>query len=111
MNHVHKCRLFCHAIDQSDLDVLGVSHKHSENGSWLGCSLRLSKVNMVKLTTDEPGNPTFNCSTLFLEGGDSIIIDTPYDIFEDIFCDYFNNLHESVSRSEQSEIDETDTDL
>jgi len=111
MNHVHNCKIFCHALDPSELEDLGIPDKINEDlGSWLGCSIRMSKVSMLKLTTDEPANPTYGCTTVFLEDGDTIIIDTPFEKFQRLFTEYFNKYSTNIGGSGLSIIDES-TDL
>jgi hypothetical protein len=42
----------------------------------------------IKLSTDEEDLLPFGCTTVFTESGDTYIIDTPFDEFEQIFLYY-----------------------
>jgi hypothetical protein len=86
-NSVHKCKIYCHSIDPTQADILGVL---DDTGKWLPFAFHMDIVVACKLTTDEDDNETFGCTSVFTENGDTFILDTSYKIFQDLFLKYHN---------------------
>jgi hypothetical protein len=82
---IHTCNVHCHAHDSEELELLGIS----DQGKWLPFSFMLDIVIAIKLSTDDEDNPTFNCTTVFTDRGDSYIIDTPFYTFRKLWTKHF----------------------
>lgn len=78
---IHSCNVHCHSLSTTEVDLLGIE----DNGKWLPFSFLVSTVVAMKQTTDDEDEPTFNCTTLFMENGESFVIDTPYYTFSKIW--------------------------
>jgi hypothetical protein len=61
------------------MDLLGKDG--IDNGKWLPFAFPLDFVEAVKMSTDEEESEVFQCTTIFLQSGDSYIIDTKYKAF------------------------------
>ena len=99
---VHRCKVFCHLIDPEQMELMGLDEK-TDQGKWLPFSVRMDVVQMCKLTSDEPDHPTMGCTSLFVENGDTYIINTPYEKFSALFESYFSE--EAPSEDEQEDDD------
>jgi hypothetical protein len=66
------------------LDLLGLE----DQGKWLPFSFLLDTVIAMKQTTDDEDEPTFNCTTIFMENTESYVIDTPFYTFKKIWESY-----------------------
>jgi hypothetical protein len=71
------------------MDMMGLD-RNTDPGKWLPVTFKLGVINMCKLTSEDPDMPTYGCTTLFVYGGDTFIIDTPYREFQQVF-EEFNN--------------------
>lgn len=82
---IHKTRVFCHEVDPEKLEMLGMDEKVS--GMWLPFTFRMDIVNAYKLTSSDidHGKLTAGCTTVFTDNGDTFIIETPYQIFDDLY--------------------------
>jgi len=78
---IHSCNVHCHSLSTTEVELLGIE----DNGKWLPFSFLVSMVVAMKQTTDDEDEPTFNCTTLFMENGESFVIDTPYYKFSKIW--------------------------
>lgn len=74
------------SMDKAQAESLGIEDK----GKWLPFSFLLGIVDGCKLTSDDLSHPTYGCTTLFLHGGDTFIIDTPYNKFVRIWEEYID---------------------
>ena len=81
---IHQCKLNCRSLDPAQSDILGIE----DPGKWLPFAFHMSVVVAIKLTTDDDNLPTVGCTTVFTDGGDSYIIDTPFNKFNKIFVDF-----------------------
>ena len=80
MGMIHRCRVFCHDPDPEHMEILGLAGAQA-GGRWLPFSFRVDLVGACKLTSEDPGSPYQGCTSIFLEGADTFIIDTPYPRF------------------------------
>ncbi len=90
---IHKCSVFCHEMDPEQLDILGMN-KSEDAGKWLPAAFRMEIINMCKLTSDDVDTPTYGCTTIFVISGDTFIIDTPYQEFEEAFHNYITAIED-----------------
>lgn len=96
-NRIHKCKIHCHTIDPETLDAMGLD---SDVGKWMPFSFHMETVLACKLASDDEEVLPFGCTTIFTDNGDTYIIDTPYEEFEEIFCRYYNNDAATTSSKE-----------
>lgn len=89
---IHKCKVQCHAIDPNELESMGIK---KDVGKWLPFAIDLGIVIAVKMSTDEVGEPTYNCSSIFCRDGNTFILDTPFDEFFTKWNNYINTLWDS----------------
>jgi hypothetical protein len=54
----------------------------------------MSIVNAVKMSTDEKGEPSYRCATIFCTDGNSFILDTPYFDFVEKWEEYNKSIWE-----------------
>ena len=95
MSLIHKCKIQCHTIDLTQMDLMGLNQ---DNGKWLPFAFHLDIVIATKMTTDEGDQIAYGCTTVYTETGDSYIIDTPYDEFEEIFVSHNSSDFDQPSR-------------
>jgi hypothetical protein len=67
------------------MDLMGLGE---DKGKWLPFAFHLDIVVAVKLSTDDEDQISYGCTSVFTEAGDTYIIDTPYEEFEEIFVSY-----------------------
>lgn len=104
MKPLHKCKIHCHSMDPATLEAMGLEE---DQGKWLAFCLRMDTVIACKMATDEDDTPYFGCTSVFVENGDTFIIDTPYDEFEDLFMRHYN----MPSSNDSSSLSEKDINL
>lgn len=75
----------------------------ADQGKWLPFALRMDVVQMCKLTSDDGDHPTLGCTSLFLETGDTYIIDTPFQVFSALFEKFFNGDDEELQEDQQED--------
>lgn len=85
---IHKCKVQCHTVNPTDMDLLGIK---DDAGKWLPFAIDLGIITAIKMSTDEEGEPTTGCSTVFCNEGSSFILDTPYNELLDIWMEYVNS--------------------
>lgn len=93
MSNIHRCKVFCHNIDPDQMELMGLDSEN-DRGKWLPFAFRIDVINMCKMTSDDPDHPTFGCTSLFLDNGDTYIIDTPFQVFENLFIGYVDDIDE-----------------
>jgi hypothetical protein len=81
------------------MDLLGIK---DDEGKWLPFAIDMGIINAVKMSTDEKGEATYGCATIFCSDGNSFILDTPYFELLEKWDDYMN----SMWGSEQENNDE-----
>jgi len=81
---IHQCKVHCHTMDAKTAEDLGIE----DPGKWLPFMFSMDSINMAKLSSDEEGSVTYNCTTVFTIQGDTFIIDTPYEEFFKKFSEY-----------------------
>lgn len=82
---IHKCKVQCHTVNPAEMDLLGIK---DDNGKWLPFAIDLGVINSIKMSTDEVGEPTYKCSTVFCTDGTSFILDTPYKDLVELWSDF-----------------------
>lgn len=92
---IHRCKIQCHAIDPDKLDLMGLE---DDKGKWLPFSFHMGVVVAAKLSTDDDEQISYGCTSIFTEQGDTYIIDTPYEEFEEKFI-RFNEDESGSSRN------------
>lgn len=85
---IHKTRVFCHEVNPEKLEMLGIEEKAI--GTWLPFTFRMDTINAYKLTSSDidEGQLTIGCTTVFTDNGDTFIIETPYQVFDDLYIRY-----------------------
>ena len=102
MSIIHKCKVQCHTVNPSEMEMLGIDE---DLGKWLPFAIDLSIINAIKMSTDEKGEPTYNCSTIFCSTGDSFILDTPYATMVEIWCDYSDGIWNLPGKKDENQDD------
>ena len=82
---IHKCKVQCHTVNPADMDLLGIKEDESK---WLPFAFDMLIINAVKMSTDEKGEASYGCATVFCSDGNSFILDTPYFEFVDKWQEY-----------------------
>ena len=101
MRHsIHKCKVQCHTVNPTDMDLLGIKE---DSGKWLPFAIDLGIINAVKMSTDEKGEPTYKCATIFCSDGNSFILDTPYFDFIEKWEEYNKSIWEQPDPSDDEE--------
>ena len=85
---VHKCRVQCHTVNPSDMDLMGIKQ---DTGKWLPFAIDLGVINCIKMSTDDSDELVYKCSTVFCSDGSSFILDTPYDEMVEIWSGFINS--------------------
>jgi hypothetical protein len=65
----------CHSVNAADMDLLGIKEDH---GKWLPFAIDMENINAIKMSTDEQGELTYECATVFCKDGNTFILDTSY---------------------------------
>jgi hypothetical protein len=91
---IYECQVYCHATESDLMELIG----KEDEGKWLPFAFPLRLVEAVKMSTDDDESFVYKCSTVFLESGDTYIIDTKYKEFIRIWKDF-------VSTSEDDNLD------
>lgn len=78
---MHSCNVHCHSVSIEDMGIMGVN----DNGKWLPFTFLLDVVIAIKVASDDDEESTFNCTTVFTDGGETYTIDTPYMTFQEIW--------------------------
>jgi hypothetical protein len=74
------------------MDILGIKE---DEGKWLPFAFDMSIVNAVKMSTDEKGEASYRCATIFCADGNSFILDTPYFDFVEKWDEYNKSIWET----------------
>jgi hypothetical protein len=83
-------------MDPDKLELMGLE----DQGKWMPFTFHMDIVIACKLTSDEEDMSVANCTTIFTEGGDAYIIDTPYVEFHQIFKSYHNPVASSAEEAD-----------
>jgi hypothetical protein len=81
---IHECKVQCHTMDTKTAEDLGIEDK----GKWLPFIFSMDIITAAKLSSDEEDSPTYNCTSLFTNSGDTFIIDTPFKDFFKKFTEW-----------------------
>jgi len=79
---IHRCKAECSRHDEATEQLLGQS-----SSVWLPFAFLLDTVTVIKLTSDDPDDWNYGCTTIYMDTR-SFIIDTPYKKFEKIWFEY-----------------------
>lgn len=85
MSVIHKCKIQCHSIDPSRMDMLGLEE---DQGKWMPFCFHMGVIVACKLSSDDEDALAYGGTSVFTEQGDTYIIDTPYEEFEEKFIRY-----------------------
>jgi hypothetical protein len=80
----HECKVYCHAMSPEQAEVLNIS----DEGKWLPFTIYLGCINAFKMSTDEDGDGTQYCTTVYTDVGDVYILDTSYSEFGKIWKNF-----------------------
>jgi hypothetical protein len=83
-------------MDPDKLELMGLE----DQGKWMPFTFHMDIVIACKLTSDEEDMNIVNCTTIFTDGGDAYIIDTPYKEFHQMFKDYHNPVAASTEEAD-----------
>ncbi len=86
---VHSCKIHCHTIDPSKLELMGMQ---DDPGKWMPFAFLLDNIVSCKLASDDEELLVCNCTTVFTTDGDTYIIDTLFEDFEPKFRNYFEEM-------------------
>lgn len=89
MSPVYSCRIHCHTIDPSKLELMGMEE---DPGKWMPFCFLMDNIVSCKLASDDEELLVYNCTTLFTSDGDTYIIDTLYEDFEKKFTRYYEQM-------------------
>ncbi len=78
---IHTCNVHCHSLSANEAELLGIQ----DQGKWLPFSFIIRNIIAIKQTTDDENESTFNCTTIFMENGDTFVIDTPFYTFQHVW--------------------------
>jgi hypothetical protein len=76
---IHECKVYCHVVDIT-IDGDKTSETMGE-GKWLPFAFNISLVDAVKMSSDEVDDPLYKLTSVFLQSGETYMIDTPYKEF------------------------------
>ena len=91
---IYECKVYCHATESDLLDLTG----REEEGKWLPFAFPLRIVEAIKMSTDDNESVIYKSTTVFLESGDTYIIDTKFKEFLRIWKEF-------VSTNEDDNLD------
>lgn len=80
---IHDCNVRINTITEEEAEHLGIDL--ISTGKWVPFSFFTNLVVAVRLTEDDDSHPLFGCTTIYMEGMETYIIDTPYDKFRRIW--------------------------
>ena len=78
---IHSCNVHCHSISGTEAELLGIE----DAGKWLPFSFIINTIIAIKQASDDEEERTFNCTTIFMENGESFVIDTPFYTFQQVW--------------------------
>lgn len=82
---IHECNVYCHTSESELMDLLG---KDDVNGKWLPFAFPMDVIEAIKMSTDEEDSGAYGCTTIFMQSGDSYIIDTKYTAFLKVWKEF-----------------------
>lgn len=98
---IHKCKVQCHTVNPTDMDLLGIKE---EGSKWLPFAFDLGIVNAVKMSTDERGEPSYKCATIFCTDGSTFILDTPYFDFVEKWEEYNTSIWDTPEANDNDDL-------
>jgi hypothetical protein len=82
------------------MDLLGIKEDDSK---WLPFAFDMGIINAVKMSTDEKGEISYKCSTIFCTDGNSFILDTPYFDFVEKWEQYNKSIWDIPESSDDDD--------
>jgi len=104
-NMTHVCKVQCFTMDTKTAEDLGIE----DPGKWLPFIFNMDIVDGAKMSSDEEGTLTYNCTTIYTNAGSNYIIDTPFNEFMKKFIEW-NTMHIIVKGLEDGEDGESLSD-
>lgn len=86
---IYECKVYCHSGPPDMEEILG----KIEDGKWLPFAVDISLVDACKMSTDVPDDFTYKATSLFMQNGDTFVIDTPYREFVRIWKQFKEDSH------------------
>lgn len=80
---IHDCNVRISTLTEQEADDLGLDV--ITTGKWVPFSFYTNLVVAVRLTEDDDSHVLFGCTTIYMDGMETYIIDTPYDKFRKIW--------------------------
>lgn len=74
---IHECNVYCYSASSDLNELIG----KEDDGKWLPFAFDMMLVDAIKMSSDEPDHNTYRCTSVFLQNGESYIIDTKYKDF------------------------------
>jgi len=99
---IHKCNVHCFSLDKDTSELLG---KKSDEGKWMPFAVDISLIIAVKLSHDDDEKMTFGKTTIYLQDGDTFVIDTPYDVFLDKWERFVGDEDEIADSNKEEDLD------
>jgi hypothetical protein len=87
---IYECHVYCHSVSPDLTELLGKNQ--DDDGKWLPFAVDISLVDACKMSSDVPGDFTYKATSLFMQSGDTFVIDTPYKEFVKIWKQYKEDL-------------------
>jgi hypothetical protein len=84
INMVHQCKVQCHTVDPKTAEDLGIE----DNGKWLPFLFNMDTIDAAKESSDDSDSPTYKCTTIYTNNGNTFIIDTPFDEFQKKYIEF-----------------------
>ncbi len=97
---IHKCKVQCHTVNPTDMDLLGIKE---DEGKWLPFAIDMGIINAIKMSTDEKGEATYQCATIFCTDGNTFILDTPYYELIEKWEDYLSSIWDEPNMENDEE--------
>lgn len=86
---IYECNVYCHSNPPDIEEMLG---KTNDDGKWLPFAVDISLIDACKMSSDLPDDLTYRATSLFLQSGDTFVIDTPFKEFIKIWKQYKEDL-------------------
>lgn len=84
---IHECNIHCRTVDADSSDLLGILST-PDNGHWMPFAFLLEIVIACKMASNDNEDISYKATTIFTDGGDAYIIDTPYKKFKALWTAY-----------------------
>lgn len=81
---IHECNIHCRTVDMDKSELLGME----DSGHWMPFAFLLEIVIACKMASNDNEDISYKATTIFTDGGDAYIIDTPYKKFKTLWMAY-----------------------